>query len=220
MIAFGGKVLALWEAGMPYQLDPETLHTIGLDSMGLNRDFTGKLPVNYLPGLPEDLQPDILGGLAHTAHPKVCPRSGHLVGWQWAQNPTDGSLQVTITEYDSDGFKIVATETHVMNSVALAPHDMVLTEHYVMLTINTLKMDQLAFISGAKGPAECLGMDGRAPVKAFLFPRPTLSSEEKKKFTPFVVENIPACFSIHFSHGYEDEKTGNIISYFSGWPPR
>lgn len=78
MIAFGGKVLALWEAGMPYQLDPESLHTIGLDSLGLNRDFTGKLPVNYVPGLPEDLQPDILGGLAHTAHPKVCPRSGHL----------------------------------------------------------------------------------------------------------------------------------------------
>ena len=128
----------------------------------------------------------------------------------------DATFHVRLTEYDSNGSKIVATETHVMNSVALAPHDMVLTEHYVMLTINTLKMDQLAFISGAKGPAECLGMDGRAPVKAFLFPRSTLSSEEKKKFTILDVENIPACFSIHFRHGYEDEKTASIIPYFSG----
>lgn len=219
VIAFGGKVLALWEAGMPYMLDPETLETIGLDSLGLNRDFKGKLAVNYLPGVPESFQPNFLGGLAHTAHPKVCPRTGNLVGWTWAQNPTDGSLEMTITEYDSDGFSIIASETHKMDSVALAPHDMVLTEHYVMLKINSLEMDQLSFLSGAKGPAECLGMDGRAPVKAFIFPRPTLSVESKKKYTPFVVNDIPACFSIHFSHGYEDEKTGNIVSYFSGWPP-
>lgn len=56
-------------------------------------------------------------------------------------------------------------------------------------------------------------------MKAFVFPRPTLSEEKKKEFEPFVVEDIPACFSIHFSHGYEDETTGNIVSYFSGWPP-
>lgn len=218
VIAFGGKVLALWEAGMPYQLDPKTLKTIGSDSLGMNKDFTGKLAVNYIPGLPEEFQPNFLGGSAHTAHPKVCPRSGHLVGWTWAQNPTEGSMDVTFTEYESDGFTIVASETHTLEGVALAPHDMVLTEHYVMLKINALEMDQLSFLSGAKGPAECLNMDGRAPVKAFVFPRPTLSAEEKKKYPAFVVENIPACFSIHFSHGYEDDMTGNIVSYFSGWP--
>ena len=65
------------------------------------------------------------------------------------------------------------------------------------------------------GPAECLGMDGLAPVRAFVFPRPTLSEDKKKEFAPFVVNDIPACFSIHFSHGYEDDKTGNIVSYFS-----
>ena len=65
------------------------------------------------------------------------------------------------------------------------------------------------------GPAECLGMDGLEPVRAFVFPRPTLSEDEKKEFVPFIVNDIPACFSIHFSHGYEDDKTGNIVSYFS-----
>lgn len=141
------------------------------------------------------------------------------MGWTWAQNAIDGSVDVTFTEYDSDGFQAVASETHNLPGVALVPHDMVLTENYIVLKINSLKMDQLAFLSGVKGPAECLNMDGRAPVKAFVFPRPTISAEKKKDFAPFVVENIPACFSIHFSHGYEDEKTGNIVSYFSGWPP-
>mmetsp|Transcript_37085 Transcript_37085/g.66802 ORF Transcript_37085/g.66802 Transcript_37085/m.66802 type:complete len:706 (+) Transcript_37085:100-2217(+) len=219
VIAFGGKVLALWEAGMPYRLDPVSLETIGIDSLGSKNIQPGKLAVNYIPGLPEALQPEILGGKAHTAHPKMCPRTGHLVGWTWAQNPMDGSMEVTLTEYDSDGFRVVASETHVLEGVALSPHDCVVTENYVMLKINALKLDQLSFLSGAEGPAECLGMDGRAPVRAFVFPRPTLSQDKKKDFAPFEVNDIPACFSIHFSHGYEDEKTGNIVSYFSGWPP-
>lgn len=215
VIAFGGKVLALWEAGLPYALDPVTLKTLGTDSVGGPKVTPGKLPVNYIPGLPTEFQPDILGGKAHTAHPKMCPRTGRLVGWTWAQNPMDGSMEVTFTEYDSDGFRVVASESHILEGVALAPHDMVLTEHYIMLTINALNMDQLSFLSGSKGPAESLGMDGRALVRAFVFPRPALSTEEKTAFAPFVVNDIPACFSIHFSHGYEDEKTGNIVSYFS-----
>jgi len=219
VIAFGGKVLALWEAGMPYRLDPVTLETIGQDFLGDTKPLAGKVAVNYMPGIPEEFQPDILGGKAHTAHPKMCPRTGRLVGWTWAQNPSDGSMEVTFTEYESDGFTEVASESHTLPDCALAPHDMVLTEHYVMLTFNALKMDQGSFLSGAKGPAECLGMDGRAPVKAYVLPRPSLSEDEKKKFSRFEVNDIPACFSIHFSHGYEDEKTGNIVSFFSGWPP-
>lgn len=67
VVAFGGKVLALWEAGMPYELDPVTLKTIGVDSLGLDVG-PGKLAVNYIPGLPEDLQPDILGGKVSEAN--------------------------------------------------------------------------------------------------------------------------------------------------------
>ena len=215
VIAFGGKVMALWEAGMPYRLDPITLKTIGQESLEGTKCLPGKQPVNYIPGLPEKYQPELLGGKAHTAHPKLCPRTGHLVGWTWAQNPMDGSMEVTFTEYASDGFKIVASSTHVLEGVALAPHDMVLTEHYIILKINALSLDKLSFISGAKGPAEALNMDGRKAVKAFVFPRPTMPKNQLSKFSPFIVEDIPACFSIHFSHGFEDEKTGNIVMYFS-----
>lgn len=219
VVAFGGKVMALWEAGMPYRIDPVTLKTIGQESLEGAKCQPGKQPVNYVPGLSEKYQPEILGGKAHTAHPKLCPRTGHLVGWTWAQNPLDGSMEVTFTEYASDKFRVVASTTHVLEGVALAPHDMVLTDHFIILKINSLKLDQLSFISGAKGPAEALTMDGRAPVRAFVFPRPTLPEDELTKYSPFVVEDIPACFSIHFSHGYEDERSGNIVTYFSGWPP-
>jgi all-trans-8'-apo-beta-carotenal 15,15'-oxygenase len=215
VIAFGGKVFALWEAGMPYRLDPVTLKTMGEESFDGTNFPSGKQPVNYIPGLPEKFQPGILGGKAHTAHPKMCPRTGHLVGWTWAQNPMDGSMELTFTEYDSDGFRVVASGTHRIEGVDLVPHDMVLTEHYILLKINSLKLNKLSFLSGAVGPAESLSMDGRAPVRVFVFPRPTLSRDELIDFAPFAVDDIPACFSIHFSHGYEDTKTGNIIAYFS-----
>ncbi len=221
VIAFGGKVFALWEAGMPYRLDPVTLRTMGEESFDGTiappgrRMGGGKQPVNYIPGLPEKFQPGILGGKAHTAHPKMCPRTGHLVGWTWAQNPLDGSMELTFTEYDSDGFRTVASGTHRIEGVDLVPHDMVLTEHYILLKINSLRLNKLSFLSGAVGPAESLSMDGRAPVRVFAFPRPTLSGDDMMNFSPFAVDDIPACFSIHFSHGYEDPKTGNIITYFS-----
>ena len=217
VIAFGGKLLSLWEAGLPYKLDPVTLETIGQVKMSEPDKVTeGKVAVKLIDNIPAEFQPDFLGGEAYTAHPKMCPRTGHLVGWRWAQDTKDGSMEVTITEYSSDGFKVVAEATHKLEKCSLAPHDMVLTQNYVVLKINALSMDKVSFLSGAKGPAECLGMDGRSPVRAFVFPRPTCKDSKVK---PFVVNDIPACFSIHFSHGYEDEKTGNIVSYFSGWPP-
>jgi carotenoid cleavage dioxygenase-like enzyme len=108
----------------------------------------------------------------------------------------------------------VASKTFVVKNCDLAPHDMAITENCVMLKVNALTMNQGAFISGLKGPAASLAMDGRAPVYAHIFPRPTAA----KQFEPFQVE-LPACFSIHFSHAYEDEVTGNIVSFFSGWPP-
>lgn len=204
---------------MPYRLDPVTLETLGQDFLGDTKPLAGKLAVNYMPGIPEEYQPDMLGGKAHTAHPKMCPLTGNLIGWTWAQNPADGSMQVVFAEYCEDGFEKVAEESHILPNCALAPHDMVLTEHYIVLHFNAMNMDQVSFLSGAKGPAESLGMDARASTRAFVFPRPTLSKEEKQKYSPFVVEDIPACFSIHSSHGFEDEKTGNIVSFFSGWPP-
>lgn len=57
-------------------------------------------------------------------------------------------------------------------------------------------------------------MKGRDPVYAHIFPRPTAP----QPFEPFVVQ-IPPCFGIHFSHAYEHETTGNLVAFFSGWPP-
>lgn len=214
VISFGGKLLALFEAGLPHAIDPDTLETLGEDTMG-GMLHVG-LPVKLGgPGSPmQDYAPDFLGGDAHTAHPNVCPKTGHLIGWHWAQLPLEKGLQITLTEWSSKGFTLVASKTFVIQACELAPHDMALTENYVVLMVNALKMNQVPFLLGLKGPAASLEMDGRAPVMAWILPRPTCDDQ----FEPFAME-VPACFSIHFSHAYEDENTGNIVSFFSGWPP-
>ena len=211
IISWGGKLLALFESGLPYALDPETLETIGEDTLG--GVLKAGLPVKVGGGFPKEWEPDFLGGTAHTAHPNVCPKTGHLVGWHWRQTFATGGLEVTFTEWDTH-FKAVATNTFQVEGCELAPHDMAITEHYIIFNVGALKMNQALFMSGIKGPAASLAMDGRAPVKTWIFPRPSA----KEQFSPFNVET-PPCFTIHFSHAYEDPDSGTIVSFFSGWPP-
>jgi len=70
VIAFGGKVLALFEAGLPYEIDPQTLKTIGEYDMHGSLAI-GKLPVK-ISNLPESMVPDMLGGAAHTGTMLLC----------------------------------------------------------------------------------------------------------------------------------------------------
>lgn len=214
-IYFGGKLLALFEAGLPHKLDPDTLETLGEDDLGGTLPYpTGKgvSPVK-LPGeVPTEFTPDFLGGAAHTAHPQMCPDTGNLVGWHWAQLAGGAGLEVTFTEWSAKDFSPVASSTYVLDGCDLAPHDMLLTKNHIMLKVNSLTMNQADFISGMKGPAASLKMDGRANVNCRIFPRPT----NTKKKEPISVE-VPPCFSIHFSHGYEEDD--KLIAYFSGWPP-
>ena len=72
-----GRLLALWEGGPPYELEPSTLDTIGV------YDFNGKLQG------------------AMTAHPKVDPETGELLFFGYGPFPplsgaTQSSLRTVI----------------------------------------------------------------------------------------------------------------------------
>lgn len=67
VVFHGGKLLALWEGGLPYRLDPRTLATLGEDDMG------GRLrsPFGWLE---RTMQPH----LPFSAHPRLDRRDGSL----------------------------------------------------------------------------------------------------------------------------------------------
>lgn len=76
ILAWGGKVYALYEAGRPVELDPETLEARGETSLG------GKLnPGMFISmGAPQVLESALgLGGRAFTAHPHTDPHTGRAV---------------------------------------------------------------------------------------------------------------------------------------------
>ena len=230
IISFGGKVLALFEAGLPYSIDPETLDTIGEDTLNgmLSPGLPVKLPDSDMENIPDGMLPDFLGGTAHTAHPKMCSYTGNLVGWYWS-SISDGksTRELTFMEWSPDTdltadtssssssiSSPIAKKEYGIENCGLAPHDMSLTQNCVMLVFNAMAMNDLPFLLGIKGAAESLQLAGRDPTYAWIAPRPT----SKTQFEPFKVE-LPAWFSIHCSHAYEDEITGNIVAYYTGWPP-
>ncbi len=72
VIYFAKRLLALWESGVPYHLEPDTLTTVGKD---------------HLKGILRKDEP-------FTAHPKLDPESGHLIGFNYLPSPSQTRLRI------------------------------------------------------------------------------------------------------------------------------
>ncbi|WP_030327594.1 carotenoid oxygenase family protein, partial [Streptomyces sp. NRRL B-3229] len=86
IIWHAGKLLALKEAALPYELDPLTLETKGVC------DFSGQIP-----------------GRTFTAHPKHDPRTGELIAFAYNASGRPDK-QIHIHEIASDG-KVTRSQT-------------------------------------------------------------------------------------------------------------
>ena len=102
-VFWGGKLLALWEAGSPFELDPSSLETKGCATLG-GWVRPGGTPTST----GSEAMDSMLGfGDAHTAHPHVVetPEGNRLVTWKWnsvMRIPGGTSLQVEFREYDEE----------------------------------------------------------------------------------------------------------------------
>ena len=106
---WGGKLLTLFEAGVPYSLNPVTLDTYGKENLGLEEILNGALPV-MVPKLKEKLPfiHNTLFGQHCTAHPKIA--DGHMILWTWcagselegllSTGPLDSKPLVHFREFD------------------------------------------------------------------------------------------------------------------------
>lgn len=78
VIYWAGKLLALWEAGLPHRLDPLSLETIGLDTLG---------------GVLKDRD-------AFAAHPRLDPQTQRLVNFGVKPGL---STRIALYEFDASG---------------------------------------------------------------------------------------------------------------------
>ena len=105
IIGYANRLLALWEAGLPHELKPDTLETVGLF------DFGGKMtgPV--------------------TAHPKVDPRNGDLLFFGYQPFPP------YVTWYRADRAGRLLESRPIDSGLPVMMHDFIATDNYAIFFV-------------------------------------------------------------------------------------
>ncbi|MEL7330864.1 MAG: carotenoid oxygenase family protein [Cyanobacteria bacterium J06560_2] len=209
IVPWGNKLLALYEAGAPYRIDPHTLETVGPE------DLLGNLNPNPLPVSRLDaLKRRASGQQAMTAHPHIDPVLDRLITWTWGIDINLGkpnSLIIELTEYDPH-WQPLSRTTHRMPGAAINPHDFALTPNYYIFFENAFSLKILPYLLGQKAPADCLTLN-TCPTKVHLIPRP---DGDKANAEPLIL-NTEQWFSIHQACAWENNN-GTVEIYSSGWP--
>jgi all-trans-8'-apo-beta-carotenal 15,15'-oxygenase len=139
-----GKILALWEGGKPYALEPNRLETLGVD----------------------DLNGTLAGGAVFSAHPKVDPSTGNLINF--GVNP---GLYSTITLYELDSALAVVSRREYQVPGFAFIHDFALTDKYAIFFQNPVTINPLPYWFGTRGAAESLVFQPNQPTRIHLIPR-------------------------------------------------
>lgn len=127
---FAGKLLAFGEQGMPYDLDPRTLETIG------QYDFGGAV---------NDISP-------FAAHPKIDPQTGEMFNFGISFSAREPVLNLYC--FDRDGRMIY--RSRVPLDFAASVHDFGLSENYAVFYISPYVLNMKSLVSDGKTLQESL----------------------------------------------------------------
>ncbi|MEV7978548.1 carotenoid oxygenase family protein [Streptomyces sp. NPDC086519] len=116
VIWHAGKLLALKEAALPYELDPVTLETKGV------YDFSGQIP-----------------GRTFTAHPKHDPRTGELIAFAYNASGRPDK-QIHIYEISAEG-KVTRAQSFEVPYSSMV-HDWLVTREHFVFTIAPMVIDE------------------------------------------------------------------------------
>jgi len=213
----GDKLLALWEAGVPYVINPWTLATEGWDDLEKSLSGSpGSLTVTTGMSAVDSL---MKFGKAFTAHPHYDAATKRMVGWTWAQNPLTDSLELDVIEWGEEGGQ-VQKSSHVIEDCTIAPHDFAVTSSYYVFVLNQFGLTLAPYLMGLKGPAECLLATGKGTTVC-LIPRPGSKAAGTE---PVLIQTDDPWFVIHHANAYEEllaEVPGGVpdkvVAYSTGW---
>ena len=147
VIDWGGDLLALWEAASPTALDPVTMATQGLSSMG---------------GVLGPQEP-------FSAHPRLDP--GHtgaprLVNFGLRTGPRS---TIRLMEFNAEGQLTYERQDRFQGFAFL--HDFVITPNWAVFLKNALEFKPLPYVIGHRGAAQCLRSRAGARGEFWLIPR-------------------------------------------------
>ncbi|KAM3388980.1 hypothetical protein ACQJBY_011238 [Aegilops geniculata] len=224
---WGGRLLCLWEGGMPYELDPKTLETVGpFDLLALGDRADGAAPARRRlghrrrPWLAEVgldvatrlLRPVLSGVFSMPpkrllAHYKVDPKRNRLL--MVACNAEDMLLpRANFTFYEFDaGFRLVRKREFVLPA-HLMIHDWAFTDsHYVVLG-NRIRLDipgSMLAMTGTHPMIAALALDPSSrTTPVYLLPRSTEAVASGREWT-VPVEAPSQMWSLHVGNAFEED---------------
>ena len=143
IIYWGDKLLSLYEAGLPYQINPITLETIEKGISDHSRSMT--------------------------AHPHFDPILNRMVTWTWSIGINQ--LILDLVEYNQKWPK-KTQKKYYLKGATIQPHDFALTPSYYIFFENQLSFNALPYLLGIKAPASCLQFNREQATKVHIIPRP------------------------------------------------
>ena len=175
----GGRLLALWEGGLPHAMDPATLGTIG------RFDFGGALRPGRFALMDRLLTPE----LPFSAHPRIDPNTGDLFNF--------GTLMGAVNRlviYRIDRHGALRERRFLTLDTLPFVHDFVLTERHLVFFLPPVRFDIPRAVLGLQSPVESLRHAKGQPTRILLVPRdggPTRMLETRGGFV------------FHFANGFE-----------------
>lgn len=144
VIEHAGHLYALWEGGPPYEVDPETLETMGLRRFGGELRWVG----------------------AYSAHPCICPSSGDMFnfGVEFIPNP-----HLRVYRTDRRG-RLKHYRSVSLPYVAMV-HDFAITERYLVFLISPIIPDGIPIALGLKAFGDAMKFHPERGSSFILIPR-------------------------------------------------
>lgn len=183
IVFHGGKLLALWEAGQPHRLHPETLETLE------RHDYEGALS-NREHFLWRILAPE----RPFSAHPKICPITGEMYNFGLVIGPR---IELVVYRISPEGRIMSARRVGLEEPCFM--HDFVLTERFAVFFATPIKFDLPRALSGVNTPVESIRRDPRRSTQIVLVPR---EGGEPQRF-----EADDGFFLFHYFNAYESGST-------------
>jgi all-trans-8'-apo-beta-carotenal 15,15'-oxygenase len=139
-----GNLLALWEGGKPWRLDPDTLDTVG------EYDYDGELKAAY----------------AFSAHPKIDPATGELFNFGVQYGP-----RTRIRSYRVDRAGRLHHLRPVTLPYPVMNHDFALTEKHLVFVIDPILVSPVKMLLGLDSFDGTLRFDRSKSTRIVLVPR-------------------------------------------------
>lgn len=151
-----GKVLALYEGGRPWAMDPITLETIGEDNLS-----------------------GLKGLMSYSAHPKIDPDTGEV--FNFGQNPFPSRLFI----YRSNKEGKITHKSRIKLQGLNLIHDCVIAGKYLVIMEFPTQINTLPLFLGLKSISKLISWKPELGTKIYIFDRNDLSLVSKVTTDPF-----------------------------------